>query len=66
MQIILHDGDGDRMIECPQCHWSSSSSRAKKGDYLELSNITEIYCPACDKYLGFIQHESPAEKEPQN
>ena len=29
----------------------------KKGEFLVLSNITEIFCPQCDKYLGFIQHD---------
>ena len=66
MQIILHDGEADRMIECPHCHWSGFSSGVKKGDYMELNNITEIFCPGCDKYLGFIQHESPADKDPYN
>jgi len=67
MQIILQDvDDGDRIIECPHCHWSGSSSGAKKGDYLELSNITEIFCPACDKYLGFIQHSPGYHDEPPN
>jgi hypothetical protein len=65
MQIILNDDEGDRMIECPHCHWSGSSSGVKKGDYLELSNITEIFCPACDKYLGFIQHEQEHQEDPQ-
>ena len=61
MQLILHDVEGDdRIIECPHCHWSGTPSQLKKGDYLELSNITELFCPGCDKYLGFIQHEESA------
>ena len=67
MQLILHDvEEDDRIVECPQCHWSGTPAELKKGDYLELSNITEIFCPACDKYLGFIQHESPDDKDPHN
>jgi len=59
MQIILHDSEMDhRKVECPLCHWKGDTGQLKRGDYMELTQITEIFCPACDKYLGFIQHET--------
>lgn len=64
MQLILQEVEGDRMVECPDCKWTGQSSELKKGDYMELSNITEIFCPSCDKYLGFIQHDEKT-NEPQ-
>lgn len=57
MQIVLYDLEGYQLIECPHCHWAGKSFEIKKGDYLELSRITEIFCPSCNKYLGFIQHD---------
>jgi len=57
MQLILHDVEEDRIVECPHCQWSGSSSQLRQGELLELSNITEVFCPACNKYIGFIQHE---------
>ena len=64
MQIILHDVEGDSIVECPQCHWKGKSSELKKGEYMELSDITEVFCPFCEKYLGFIQHEAGRHNDP--
>jgi hypothetical protein len=64
MHIILDEaGPGDRKIECRHCHWQGTVNEVKKGDYLLLSSITEVYCPACGSYLGFIQHNSHGEKQ---
>jgi hypothetical protein len=59
MHLILQDADSsDRIIECRHCHWQGPVKELKKGDYLSLTNITEVFCPKCDKYLGFIQHDA--------
>jgi hypothetical protein len=65
MHIVLDEADpGDRKIECRHCRWQGLVSEVKKGDYLLLNNITEFFCPACNRYLGFIQHSSPGENQP--
>jgi len=67
MQIVLHGVDGsDPVINCPACSWKGAPEQLKKGEYMELSNITEIFCPACDKYLGFIQYEAGDDIPPMN
>lgn len=58
MHLILEDADHNGMqIQCLQCHWHGTASQLKKGDYFLLTNITELFCPACSKYVGFIQHD---------
>jgi hypothetical protein len=62
MHLILQDADSsDRKIECRHCHWQGLVSELQKGDYLSLTNITEVFCPRCNKYLGFIQHDEKEE-----
>ncbi|HEY2721520.1 MAG TPA: hypothetical protein VGI82_07335 [Chitinophagaceae bacterium] len=63
MHLILEDADGHDAIQCHHCHWQGSIADLKKGDYFSLSNITEIFCPHCNKYLGFIQHDAPDKNE---
>jgi hypothetical protein len=58
MQIVLEGAD-QHEIACVYCHWQGKASDLRKGDYFVLTNITELHCPACDKYLGFMQHDSP-------
>jgi hypothetical protein len=62
MQLVLEDADQNNIqqIECNHCHWQGSSSELEQGDYFPLSDFTEVFCPACHKYLGFIQHGSPS------
>jgi hypothetical protein len=63
MHLILEDADSnDNKIECRHCHWQGIASNLKKGDYFLLSNMTEVFCPQCNKYLGFIQHDFPEEE----
>jgi hypothetical protein len=58
MHIIVEGADQhDQRAECRHCHWSGSIKELKKGEYLELSRITELFCPECNKYIGFIQHD---------
>jgi hypothetical protein len=57
MQLILEGAD-EHEIACVYCHWQGKASDLTKGDYFVLTNITELHCPACTKYLGFIQHDS--------
>jgi hypothetical protein len=63
MHLVLEDADSNDRVECRHCHWQGAINELKEGDYLLLSNITEIFCPHCKKYLGFIQHSSPPEKD---
>jgi len=58
MQIILEGAD-EHEIACVHCHWQGRTRDLTRGDYFVLTNITEFHCPACHKYLGFIQHDSP-------
>lgn len=59
MHLILKDADYNsfRQVECLHCQWKGPASELVKGDYFFLSHITEVFCPHCSKYLGFIQHE---------
>jgi Zn finger protein HypA/HybF involved in hydrogenase expression len=67
MHIILEETNLDKKrIECPRCHWQGSAGEVKKGDHLLMSNITEFYCPACNSYLGFIQHGHEDEENTMN
>jgi hypothetical protein len=64
MHFILEDADcHDRLVECHHCNWQGKIKEFKKDYYLLLSNITELFCPQCDKYLGFIQHDSVKDNE---
>lgn len=59
MHLVLEDADHNvQQIECHHCHWKGSSSELEQGDYFPLGDFTEVFCPNCDKYLGFIQHTS--------
>jgi hypothetical protein len=67
MHLILQDADRhDKRIECRHCHWQGSAHELTEGEYLLLSNITEVFCPQCNKYIGFIQHDGSGENEPGN
>jgi len=64
MHLILEDADrGNQRIECRHCHWEGSFNELERGDYFLLSNITEVFCPHCQKYLGFVQHKSDDEEK---
>jgi len=59
MHLVLEDADHNvQHIECHHCHWKGSPRELKQGDYFPLGDFTEVFCPKCDKYLGFIQHTS--------
>jgi hypothetical protein len=59
MQLVLKDADQNvQHIECNHCHWQGPARELNKGDYFPLGDFTEVFCPACNKYLGFIQHDS--------
>jgi hypothetical protein len=59
MHLVLEDADQNvQHIECNHCHWQGPARELKKGDYFPLGDFTEVFCPACNKYLGFIQHGS--------
>ena len=57
MHLILEDADHhDQRIECRHCHWKGSYHDLKKGEHFSLGNFTEVFCPECNRYIGFIQH----------
>jgi hypothetical protein len=57
MHLVLDDADQNaRHIECHYCHWQGSANELAKGEYFPLGDFTEVFCPDCNKYLGFIQH----------
>jgi len=58
MHLVLEDADDNVQVKCHHCHWQGPSSELKKGDYFPLGDFTEVFCPNCDKYVGFIQHSS--------
>ena len=59
MHLVLEEGDHNaQQIECHHCHWQGPSSELERGDYFPLGDFTEVFCPGCNKYLGFIQHTS--------
>jgi hypothetical protein len=59
MHLVLEDADHNvQQVECHHCHWQGFSSELERGDYFPLGDFTEVFCPSCNKYLGFIQHTS--------
>ena len=63
MHLIFEDADlNGSLIECRHCDWQGTASNLKKGDYFLLTNITELFCPSCERYLGFIQHDLPEQE----
>ena len=59
MHLVLEDADHNvQQIECHHCHWQGASNELERGDYFPLGDFTEVFCPGCKKYLGFIQHTS--------
>ncbi|HEU4573677.1 MAG TPA: hypothetical protein VFS36_01640 [Chitinophagaceae bacterium] len=64
-QIFYEAEQEQRSINCRHCDWQGTSQDLIKGDYLDLIEITELFCPACQRYLGFVQHTSIAEKTAQ-
>ena len=59
MHLVLDDADQNaQQVECHHCHWKGPSSELERGDYFPLGDFTEVFCPGCNKYLGFIQHTS--------
>jgi len=64
MHLISKEGElSNSRVECRHCKWQGLFSELKQGDYLLLSNITEVFCPSCEKYIGFIQHVGSNEEE---
>jgi hypothetical protein len=57
MHLIL-EGTDDHEIDCHHCRWHGKTSELRRGEYFVLTNITELFCPACKQYLGFIQHDT--------
>jgi len=58
MHLVLEDANGNDKIECGHCHWHGNVDGLKRGEYFALTDITEVFCPHCNKYLGFVQHDS--------
>lgn len=59
MYLVFEDADyHNQPIECPHCHWRGTVEESQMDERLPLTNITELFCPHCEKYLGFIQHEN--------
>jgi hypothetical protein len=64
MHLIFEDADrDDRQIECRHCHWQGTVSELTRGDFLSLNYITEVFCPNCNRYLGFIQHKVAGDED---
>jgi hypothetical protein len=63
MHLVLEDADSNDRVECHHCHWQGTVKDLEKGEYFFLSNITEVFCPQCSKYLGFIQHDSSTDED---
>ena len=61
MHLVLHDGENEQPVACRHCKWNGSSADLIKGELLVVSNISELYCPDCNRYLGFIQHDEKEE-----
>lgn len=47
-------------ISCPKCEWTGKGSDVKMEE-LFLTNATELFCPLCEGYLGFLSE--PEEQE---
>ena len=59
MHLVLEDDDQNaQQVECHHCHWQGAYNELERGDYFPLGDFTEVFCPGCQKYLGFIQHTS--------
>ncbi|MER3497761.1 MAG: hypothetical protein C4308_03540 [Chitinophagaceae bacterium] len=57
MQIIIEGVENpEQSVECFNCSWEGKLKELKKGELLELNRMTELFCPQCNKYLGFVQH----------
>lgn len=46
----------DEVIVCECCGWNGKGESTTQ-EYLFLTDATEIFCPNCSHYLGFISHE---------
>ena len=66
MHLVLENANDNDAARCHRCHWEGIVGELKKGDYFSLSNVTEVFCPQCKKYLGFIQHSSLGDEETGN
>lgn len=56
MHLVIEDAGHNDLVECRHCHWQGNNSELKQGDHFLSGNFTEVFCPHCNKYLGFIQH----------
>ncbi|HVZ56058.1 MAG TPA: hypothetical protein VG870_05320 [Chitinophagaceae bacterium] len=55
-QIFFENDFENRPSSCPHCDWHGDSLQLQWGEFQELIQITELFCPECNRYLGFIQH----------
>jgi hypothetical protein len=40
-------------LTCGSCGWTGTGAKAVQ-EVLSLTDATEVYCPRCRQYLGFI------------
>jgi hypothetical protein len=53
-------------VECKKCGWVGKGSETKFGEYLFLTEATEVHCPDCKSYLGIITHEINSDRPRNN
>ena len=52
----------DELIICDQCGWKGKGERTGQ-EHLFLTDATEVFCPNCNHYLGFISHEPDSQPD---
>ena len=46
----------EELVYCSDCGWEGKGNTTVQ-EHLFLTDATEIFCPHCSHYLGFISHD---------
>ena len=49
-------------MKCTKCDWKGHGKDSIQ-EYLFLTDATELFCPECGNYLGFISEEDEERNE---
>ena len=52
----------DEALICKRCGWKGKG-KATMQEHLFLTDATEIFCPECNHYIGFISHDDENENQ---
>ncbi len=51
------------LVSCSKCGWRGRGSDLVTGEFLFMTDATELFCPDCNAYLGFLNGTAEEDEE---